>query len=118
MSLSFFEIGPRLREVVDKVSSHTDLCADVGKLSEDTPEESVLLAERLVNVAGGGGGHLSLVGHVGVGDFRNGCEVEDDSENTDEAGDTKVDILHGLEGATVSADVLEDDLGSKDGSND
>jgi hypothetical protein len=59
-----------------------------------------------------------LVGHVGVGDLRNGSEVEDNGEDTDEASNTKVDPLNSLERLAVGTDVLEDDLSSEDGSND
>jgi hypothetical protein len=46
------------------------LTSNVRELSSGTPEESVLLAERLVDEAGSSGGHLGLVGHVGVSDLR------------------------------------------------
>jgi hypothetical protein len=118
MRLGDGQIRACLRKVVDKVRSDTDLGTDVGELRECTPEQSVLLAQRLVDVAGGASGHLSLVGHVGVGDLRDGSEVEDDGEDGDEASDTKVHPLHGLEGATVSANVLEDNLRSEDGRDD
>ena len=45
-------------------------------------------------------------------------EVEDDSQNTDEDGDTEVDPLDGRERLAILTDVLEDDKGSKDGSDD
>jgi hypothetical protein len=118
VSLSDGKIRTGLLEVVDEVSRDTDLRADVRELGEGTPEKSVLLAERLVDVSGRGGGHFSLVSHVGVGDFRNGREVEDNSEDADEACNTKVDPLDSLEGTTISTDVLENDLSSEDGSND
>jgi hypothetical protein len=34
-----------------------------------------LLAKWLVDIAGGGGGHLGLVGHIRVGNLRNGSEL-------------------------------------------
>jgi hypothetical protein len=34
-----------------------------------------LLAKWFVDIAGGGGGHLGLVGHIRVGNFRNGSEL-------------------------------------------
>jgi hypothetical protein len=46
------------------------LTSDVGELSSGTPEKSVLLAERLVDETGSSGGHLGLVGHIGIGDLR------------------------------------------------
>jgi hypothetical protein len=45
-------------------------------------------------------------------------EVEDNSQDTDEDGDTKVDPLDGGQGFTILTNVLEDDKGSKDGSYD
>lgn len=118
VSLCDIEIWTSLREVVDEVGGNTDLGADVGELSEGTPEEGVLLAERLVDVAGSASGHLSLVGHVTICYFGNGSEVEHDSENGDECSDTKVDVLHGLEGFAILSNMLEDDLGGKHGSDD
>lgn len=118
MGLGDIKIGACLGEVVDEVGCNTDLGTDVGELGKGSPEKGVLLAERLVDVAGGASGHLGLVSHVGVGDFGNGSEVEDDSEDGDESSDTKVDPLHGLEGATISTDVLEDNLSSEDRSDD
>lgn len=118
MALGDIEIGTRLGEEVDEVGSDTDLASDVGELGGGPPEESVLLAHGLVDVAGGTGGHLSLVGHIGVGDLRDGSEEEDDCEDGDEACDSKVDVLDSLEGLAVGADMLEDDVGSKERSND
>jgi hypothetical protein len=118
VGFSDIEIRAGLLEVVDEVGSNTDLGTDVGELGKGTPEESVLLAEWLVDVSGSGSSHLSLIGHIRVGDFRNGSKVEYDGKNSDESSNTKVDPLHGLEGATICADILEDDLSSEDGSND
>lgn len=101
-----------------KLTSNTNLTSDVRELSSGTPEESVLLAEGLVDVTSSSGGHLSLVGHVGVGNLRNGSEVEDNGEDTDEASNTKVDPLNSLERLAVGTNILEDDLSSEDGSND
>jgi hypothetical protein len=113
--LGNIEIRASLLEVVDEVGCDTDLGTDIRELSKGSPEQGVLLAERLVDVASCSCGHLSLVGHVGVCDFRDGREEEDDGENGDEARDAEVDPLNGLEGATVFADVLEDDLGCENG---
>ena len=135
VTLSDRKIGACLRKVVDEVRSDTNLTSDVGELSSGTPEESVLLAEGLVNVTGSRGSHLSLVGHVGVGNLRDrsleksvmyhmkfvqghSYEVEDDSQDTDEGSNTKVNPLDGLKRLSISTNVLEDDLGSEDGSND
>ena len=135
VTLSDRKIGACLRKVVDEVRSDTNLTSDVGELSSGTPEESVLLAEGLVNVTGSRGSHLSLVGHVGVGNLRDrsleksvmyhmkfvqghSYEVEDDSQDTDEGSNTKVNPLDGLKRLSISTNVLEDDLGSEDRSND
>ena len=118
VTLSDRKIGACLRKVVDEVRSDTNLTSDVGELSSGTPEESVLLAEGLVNVTGSRGSHLSLVGHVGVGNLRDRSEVEDDSQDTDEGSNTKVNPLDGLKRLSISTNVLEDDLGSEDRSND
>ena len=53
----------------DELTSNADLTSDVGELSSGTPEESVLLAKRLVDVSGCGSGHLGLVGHVRISNF-------------------------------------------------
>jgi hypothetical protein len=94
VSIGGAEVGVRLNEEIDEEGGDADLSTDVAELSSNTEEESVLLAEGLVDVSSGGGHHLSLVGHIGVGDLRDGSEVEDDSEDTDEDGDTKVDPLN------------------------
>jgi hypothetical protein len=116
MRLRLIEIRARLGEVVDEEGRHADLGADVRELRCDTPEERVLLAQRLVDVARGDGGHLGLVGHVRVRDFGDGREVENHCEDGDEAGNAEVDPLHGLKRLSISADVLEDDLGGEYGS--
>lgn len=118
VSLSDSKIRTRLLKVIDEVSRNTDLRANVRELRKSTPEKSVLLTQRLVDVSGSSGGHFSLVGHVGVGDFRDRCKVEDNSEDGDKGGNTKVDPLDSLERTTISADVLEDDLRSEHGSDD
>jgi hypothetical protein len=112
------EIWACLLEVVDEVSRNTDLRTDIGELGKCTPEQSVLLAEWLVNVSSSSGGHLSLVGHVGVCNFGNGGEEEDDGEDGDESSDTEIYPLHGFERFAIFSNVLEDDLSSEDGSND
>ena len=77
-----------------------------------------MLAEGLVDVTGSSSGHLSLVGHVGVGNLGNRSKVEDNCQDTDEASNTKVDPLNSLERLSISTNVLEDDLSGEDGSND
>jgi hypothetical protein len=112
------QVGASLREVVDEVSSDTDLSTNVGELGKGAPEEGVLLTKWLVDVSSSRGGHLSLVGHVGIGDLRDGSKVEDNSEDGDEAGNSEVDPLNGLERFTVFSYVLEDDLRCENGSDD
>jgi hypothetical protein len=53
----------------DEVCCDTNLTGNIRKLSSNTPEESVLLAKRLVDVASSCGSHLRLISHVGVGDL-------------------------------------------------
>jgi hypothetical protein len=115
MRLGNIKIWASLLEVVDEVGCDTDLGTDIRELGKSSPEQSVLLAERLVDVASCSGGHLSLISHVGVCDLRNRREEEDDSEDGDEGGDAEVHPLNGLEGATVCANILEDDLSCKNG---
>jgi hypothetical protein len=65
-----FKIGTGLLVIVDEVCGNTDLASDVAELGKSTPEESVLLAKGLVDVSGASSGHLGLVGHIRIGDFR------------------------------------------------
>jgi hypothetical protein len=96
-------------DVVDEVSSICDLSTNIAELGNDTKEECVVLSERLVFEFRVGCRLLSLVGHVGIGDFWNWSEEENDGE---EENDTEVDPLSGLKGSLVLIiDVLEDDLG-------
>lgn len=118
VSLGDIELGVRLGEEVDEERGDTDLSTNVAELSGNTEEESVLAAERLVDVSSSRGHHLGLISHVGVGDLRDGSEVENNSQDTDEDGDTKVNPLDGLERLAVLTDILEDNEGSKNGSND
>lgn len=71
VSIGDAQVGVGLGKEVDEERSNTDLSTDIAKLSGNTEEKSVLLAEGLVDVSGGGGHHLSLVGHIGIGDLRN-----------------------------------------------
>jgi len=112
------EVGTSLQIEVDEEAGNSHLCADVGELSSNTPEECVLLAERLVDVAGGRGHHLSLISHIGIRDFGDGREVEDHGEDGNEASNAKVDPLDGGEVLAISADILEDNVGGEDRGND
>lgn len=104
-----------LCDVVDEITSNSDLSTDVAELSSSSPEESILFAERLVNVSSAGGGLLGLLSHVGIGDFGNRREEEDNREEEDEAGDAEVDPLYGFERVAVLAvDVLEDNERGED----
>lgn len=94
VSLGDVELGVRLGEEVDEERGDTDLGTNVAELSGNTEEQSVLAAERLVDVSSSRGHHLRLISHVGVGDLRDRSEVENDSQDTDEDGDTKVNPLN------------------------
>jgi hypothetical protein len=108
--------GASLGDVVDEVARDSDLSARVTKLGEGGVEEAVLLAEGFdVRV---GVGFFGLEGHVCVGDFRDGREVEDHGEEEDEAGYGEVDPLHVAEGSGVFACVQEDYVGAEDGGDD
>ena len=63
------EAGLDLRDVVDEEARDGDLGANVAELGGDAPEERVLVAEGLVDVAGGGLGLFGLGGDVCVCDF-------------------------------------------------
>lgn len=125
-----------LLEEIDEVGGNCDLSTDVAELSWkkisvsfsialqarekltcNTEEESVLLAHWLVLVAGCASDHLSLISHIGIGDLRKRSEVEDNGEESDEACDAEVDILDSGEVLAISANILEDHVGSKDWSN-
>ncbi len=67
--------------------------ADIAKLGDHAPEEGVLAAEGLVDVAGSRDGQFRLVGHVGVGDFRDWGEEEDDGEKKHEDCDAQINPL-------------------------
>jgi len=107
MSLGDGQFGVGLGEEVDEEGGDTDLGTNIAELSGDTEEESVLLAERLVDISGSRGHHLSLVGHIRVSDLGDGCEVEDDGQDTDEDGDTKVNPLNSLKTLAIGPDILE-----------
>lgn len=63
------ETGLDFCDVVDEEACNSDLGTDVAELCCDAPEERVLVAERLVDVAGCGFGLLSLGRDIGVCDF-------------------------------------------------
>ena len=119
VALGDAQLGRRLSKVVDVVGCASDLASNVRELCKGSPEKSVLLAERLVDVAVADGGRF-LLGHVAVRDLGNvlSSEEEDKGEDGNEDGDGKVHVLYSLEGLSILSDVLEDDLGSEDGRND
>lgn len=80
--------------VLDELRRHADLGAHVAELSGDAKEELVLASHGLVHVAGESGALFRLQGHVGIGDFRDGREEEDNSEEEDKDGNAKVSPLH------------------------
>ena len=60
-----------------------------------------------------------MVGHVGVGDFRDRCEKEDYGEEEDKGRDAEINPLDGGEGfAARRANVFEDDVGGQHGRDD
>ena len=63
------QAGLDFGDVVDEEACDGDLGADVAELGRDAPEEGVLVAEGLVDVAGGGFGFFGLGGDVCVWDF-------------------------------------------------
>lgn len=81
---------------MDKISSDSNLRADIAELSCRPPEQGILFAKRLVNVAGVGGRLLTLSGHIGIRDFRDRSKEEDDSKKEDEACNSEVNPLDGL----------------------
>lgn len=96
-----------LDRVLDELRCHTDLSTDVAELRGHAEEELVLLAHRPVHVAGQSRALLRLESHVGIGDFRDRREVEDDGEKKDEGGDAEVGPLH--IGQIFGVGVLEED---------
>ena len=118
VSLGDGQVGVGLGEVVDEEGRNSALSTNVAELGGDSPEEGVLLLEGLVDVASSVSHHLSLVGHVGVGDLRDRSEVEDHSEDGDERSNAEVDILNAGERPAILTDVLEDDEGGQDRGND
>ena len=63
------QAGLDFGDVVDEEACDGDLGADVAELGGDAPEEGVLVAEGLVDVAGGGLGLFGLGGDVCVCDL-------------------------------------------------
>lgn len=81
--------------IINKEIRYGHLSTDVAELGSDTPEKSVLFAERLVRVPRIKGGPLDFpIGHVAVGDFRNWGKIEDNRKEEDESSDPQVGILH------------------------
>ena len=69
---------------MDEEPSNSDLGTDVAELCCDTPEEGVLAAEGLVDVAGCGFGLLGLSSDVGVCDLRDADQGLVEKERFDE----------------------------------
>lgn len=80
--------------VLDELRCNPDLGPDVAKLSGNAKEELVLLAHGPVHVAGQAGALLCLESHVGISDFRDRGEVEDNSKEKNKSGDAKIGPLH------------------------
>lgn len=78
--------------------------------------EPVLLSERLFRHADMS--LLSLEHHVGIGNLGNGGEVEDDSQQEDEACNGQVHPLDILQGSSIVSHVLEEGVRAQDRSND
>jgi hypothetical protein len=122
------EAGLDLCDVVDEEAGDGDLGADVAELGGDAPEEGVLVAEGLVDVAGGGFGLFGLGGDVCVCDFGDAggelagklrwgegglrSEEEHDRQEEDEASDAEIHPLYALQ--TVVVHVLEQNERSED----
>ena len=102
--------------IFDELRSNADLGANVTELSRHAKEEFVLLTHGLVDVSGQAGALLGLERHIGVGDFGNGGEEEDDGEQEDESGDAKVGPLD--VGEVFGLGVFEEDARSEEGCHD
>ena len=90
--ISIAEVGAFDR-ILDELRRNADLGAHVTELGSHAEEELVLLAHGLVDVSRQAGALLGLESHIGVGDFGNGGEEEDDGEQEDESGDAEVSPL-------------------------
>lgn len=88
-SCSLAEVGGFLC-ISNELGSNTDLSTDVAELTSDTEEELVLLAKWLLLVTSQIGALLSLKSHVGICDFWDWREEEDDGKEGDEASNTDV----------------------------
>lgn len=96
-----------LDRILDELRRHPDLGSYVAKLRGDAKEELVLLAHGLVDIAGQTRTLLGLESHVGISDFRDRGEVEDDGQEKNEGGDPEVGPLH--VGQIGGVGVLEED---------
>jgi len=104
-------------DVVDEEVCNRDLGAHVAELRGHTPEEDVLLVQWLVLVSSlEVSALLFTVGHIGVGNFGNGSEVEDNCEEEDEAAHREVGPLYGFQGRAVG--FVEEHTGSEERRND
>lgn len=101
--------------VFDELGGDCDLSTDVTELSGNTEEELVLLAEGLLDVTGQVRALLGLESHIGISDFWDWREEEDDGEEGDESGDTDVCPLYLAE--IVTGGLLEEDTRGEERSN-
>lgn len=69
------ETGLDFCHVVNEEAGDGNLRSYVAELRRNTPEECVLVAERLVLVTSGGSGLVRLGGDVGICDFRDAIDV-------------------------------------------
>ena len=95
--------------VFDELRGDCDLGADVAELGGYAEEELVLPAKGFVFVAGEIGALFGLEGQVGVGDFGDGREKEDNGEEEDESSDAQVRPLDF--GEVVRVGILKEDAG-------
>lgn len=79
-------------------------------------EKSVLFAKGLDIRAGVC--FFSLEGHVGVGDLRDGTEIENYGQKEDKDSDCQVDPLDVLQCFYIFAGVQEEDVAAQDWGND
>ena len=111
--------GPDKDDVVDKVAGNGDLGADVAELGNYAPKEGVLAAQGLVHVAGAlVDGLFGLIRHIGIGDFGDGREKEDDSQQEHKRCDPEIHPLHTRQALpTRAAHILENHVRRQHGCN-
>ena len=78
---------------MDELRGDTNLSTNVAELSSDTQEELVLLSQGLFDEASKIGGLFGLKSHVGIRDFWNWREEEDNGEEGDEGCNADVSPL-------------------------